>query len=77
MVFKVFCDGFQRGSYNDIETALDAYKIYSCEYRKDFTVLNDTDDHNSYGKILSFVPFNGYKNVTVEDVVKAIEEMKR
>jgi len=76
MIFKVYCDGFQRGPYSDIETALDAYKIYSCEYRKDFTVLNDNDDPTSYGKILSFVPFKGYKNVTVDDVVKAIEELK-
>lgn len=76
MIFKVFCDGFSRGSYNDIETALDAYRHYSCQYRKDFTVLADTDDPNSYGKVLDFVPFTSYKNVTVEDVVKAMEKVK-
>jgi hypothetical protein len=76
MIFKVFCDGFSRGSYNDIETALDAYKHYSCEYRKDFTVLADNDDPSIYGKVLSFVPFKSYKDVSVEDVVKAIEELK-
>lgn len=76
MIFKVYCDGFERGVYKDIPTALDAYKIYSCQYRKDFTVLNDSDDPTSYGKILSFVPLKRYKDMTVDDVVKAIEELK-
>lgn len=74
MIFKVFCDGFSRGSYNDIETALDAYSHYDCEYRKDFTVLEDGDDPNSYGKVLEFVPFTRYRDVTVEDVLKAMEK---
>ena len=75
MIFKVYCDGFQRGPYSDIETALDAYKIFDCEYRKDFTVLNDNDDPTSYGKILTFLP-KRTKDLTVDDVVKAIEELK-
>lgn len=73
MIFKVFCDGFQRGPYNDIETALDAYKTYSCEYRKDFTVVLDSDDF--YGKILNLPPKRA-QDLTVEDVEKAIEELK-
>ena len=73
MIFKVFCDGFQRGPYSDIETALDAYKIFSCEYRKDFTVVLDSDDF--YGKILR-LPNKRAKDLTVEDVEKAIEELK-
>ena len=74
MFYKVYCDGFPRGVYKNIETALDAYKHYDCQYRKDFTVLDDNDDPNSYGKILSFVPFTRYKDVTVEDVLKAMEK---
>lgn len=73
MIFKVFCDGFQRGPYSDIETALDAYKIFSCEYRKDFTVVLDSDDF--YGKILT-LPNKKSKDLTVEDIQKAIEELK-
>ena len=74
MIFKVFCDGFQRGPYNDISTALDAYQTYSCEYRKDFTVVLDSDDF--YGKILT-LPNKRAKDLTVEDVEKAIEELVR
>lgn len=73
MIFKVFCDGFQRGPYNDIATALDAYKIFSCQYRKDFTVVVDSDDF--YGKILN-LPLKRAQDLTVEDVEKAIEELK-
>jgi len=73
MIFKVFCDGFQRGPYSDVETALDAYKIFSCQYRKDFTVVLDSDDF--YGKILT-LPNKKSKDLTVEDIQKAIEELK-
>lgn len=73
MVFKVFCDGCERGPYNDIETALNAYKIFSCEYRKDFTVVLDSDDF--YGKIL-VLPNKRAKDLTVEDIQRAIEELK-
>lgn len=73
MIFKVFCDGFQRGPYSDIETALDAYKIFSCQYRKDFTVVLDSDDF--YGKILR-LPNKKSEDLTVEDIQKAMEELK-
>lgn len=74
MFFKVFCDGFQQGKvYEDAESALSAYKIFSCEYRKDLTIV-DKDDLDSYGKILN-LPIKLYKDLTVDDVLKAVSEI--
>lgn len=71
MIFKVFCDGFLQGSYNNVADALHAYKVFSCEYRKDLTILSDDEDSSGYGKILE-LPIKPYKDLTAEDVVSAI-----
>lgn len=71
MKFKVFCDGFLQNVSDNVESALLAYKTFSCQYSKDLTVLTDSDDPNSYGRIL-ILPPKRYKDLTIEDIESAI-----
>jgi len=43
---------------------------YTGAYRKDITVLRDTDDPKSYGKILE-LPMVLYKDLTVQHILDA------
>jgi hypothetical protein len=72
MKFKVYYDGFQQGIYDlkDVEFVLRRYADYTGAYRKDITVLRDTDDPESYGKILE-LPMVLYKDLTVQHILDA------